>query len=296
VRVEHGYQDVRSYALFQPDNVLAEGKLDNTDWLPSVNLTFALTGIVNLRAAASRTVSRPDLNELSPSANLEYVGGNLVKGNPDLKRATIDNYDLRLEAFPALSEVLAIGGFYKRLHDPIEQVIRGGTPHVLQPFNSEGGHNIGAELEARTSLGRITHRLKRLSLNANASFISSEVEIQQQTTLLGSPRHPLQGQVNYLVNGGLGYATPSGRTDFSVLLSMVGRQLVALGSTPLPDIYQRPYASLDVAANVTPLPDLRLKIAARNLLDPEFEQVQDDNVTSEYRTGRSYAIALVYER
>ena len=294
VRVEHGYQDVRSYALFQPDNVLAEGKLDNTDWLPSVNLTFALTGIVNLRAAASRTVSRPDLNELSPSANLEYVGGNLVKGNPDLHRATIDNYDLRLEAFPALSEVLAIGGFYKRLHDPIEQVIRGGTPHILQPFNSDGGHNIGAEVEVRSSLGRIMHRMKRLSINANASFISSEVQIQQQTTLLGSPRHPLQGQVNYLVNGGLGYATPSGRTDFSVLLSMVGRQLVALGSTPLPDIYQRPYASVDVAANVTPLPDLRLKLAARNLLDPKFEQVQDNNVTSEYRTGRSYAIALVY--
>ncbi|HTO92688.1 MAG TPA: TonB-dependent receptor [Candidatus Sulfotelmatobacter sp.] len=294
VRVEHGYQDVRSYALFQPDNVLAEGKLDNTDWLPSVNLTFALTGIVNLRAAASRTVSRPDLNELSPSANLEYVGGNLVKGNPDLHRATIDNYDLRLEAFPALSEVLAIGGFYKRLHDPIEQVIRGGTPHILQPFNSDGGHNIGAEVEVRSSLGRIMHRMKRLSINANASFISSEVQIQQQTTLLGSPRHPLQGQVNYLVNGGLGYATPSGRTDFSALLSMVGRQLVALGSTPLPDIYQRPYASVDVAANVTPLPDLRLKLAARNLLDPKFEQVQDNNVTSEYRTGRSYAIALVY--
>jgi outer membrane receptor protein involved in Fe transport len=296
VRVEHGYQDVKSFALFQPENVLAEGKLDNTDWLPSGNLTFALTKNVNLRAAASRTVSRPDLNELSPSANLEYVGGNLVKGNPDLERATIDNYDVRLEAFPALSEVLAIGGFYKTLHDPIEQVIRGGTPHVLQPFNSDGGHNVGAEMELRTSLGRITRRMKRLSINANASFISSEVEIQQKSTLLGSPRHPLQGQANYLVNGGMTYATPSGHTDCSALLSMVGRQLVALGSTPLPDIYQRPYASLDVAANVTPIRDLRVKFAARNLLDPKFEQVQDDNIVSEYRTGRSYSFALVYGR
>jgi len=296
VRLEHGYQDVRSFALFQPQNILAEAKLDNLDWLPSANLTYAFNKLINLRAAASRTVSRPDLNELSPSANLEYVGGNLVKGNPDLQRATIDSYDLRIEAFPALSEVLAVGGFYKQLHDPIEQVIRGGTPHILQPFNSDGGHNIGAELEARSSLGRITRRMKRLSINANASFISSEVVIQQQTTLLGSPRHPLQGQANYLVNGGLSYATPSGRTDCSVLLSMVGRQLVALGSTPLPDIYQRPYASLDVAANVTPIPYLRAKVAARNLLDPKFEQVQENNVVSEYRTGRSYSIALVYGR
>ena len=33
----------------------------------------------------------------------------------------IDNYDLRVEAFPTISEVFAAGVFFKRLHDPIER-------------------------------------------------------------------------------------------------------------------------------------------------------------------------------
>jgi hypothetical protein len=53
-----------------------------------------------VRLGASRTLSRPDLNELSPSPSLEYVGGFRVAGNPELERALIDNYDARIEAFP----------------------------------------------------------------------------------------------------------------------------------------------------------------------------------------------------
>ena len=58
-------------------------------------------------------------------------------GNPDLERAAIDNYDVRVEAFPTLSEVLAAGFFYKNLHEPIEQVIQGGSPPLLVPRNSD---------------------------------------------------------------------------------------------------------------------------------------------------------------
>src|SRR5262249_10869332 len=103
VRCEHGVQDVRSFDLFKPSRITAQGGFDQTDWLPSGNLTWSVNGSTNVRLAASRTLSRPDLNELSPSPTLEYVGGYQLAGNPDLKRAQIDNYDARVEVFPTLS-------------------------------------------------------------------------------------------------------------------------------------------------------------------------------------------------
>ena len=46
----------------------------------------------------------------------------MFKGNPNLKRARIDNIDLRWEWFPSKTEQILAGVFYKYLKDPIEQV------------------------------------------------------------------------------------------------------------------------------------------------------------------------------
>jgi outer membrane receptor protein involved in Fe transport len=290
VRVERGSQDVRSFDLFDPARVTAQGGFANTDWLPSGNLTWTMTQIVNVRLAASRTLSRPDLNELSPSPSIEYVGGFQQGGNPDLHRAQIDNYDVRVEAFPGLSEVLAAGFFYKRLRDPIEQTIQAGSPPILIPRNSERGTNQGVELEARFGLGRLWPRLNTLSLNANATLLSSVV---RPSAGLGSLEHPLQGQAQYSLNGAMGYTSPGGRADASVLLVGTGRRLRTLGLN-LPDVYERPFVSLDATGNVRLFRLSRMKLAARNLLDPTIRQLQGPREVSSYRIGRSYSIAYSY--
>ncbi len=292
VRVEDGLQDVRSFDLFTPSRITARGRLRDSDWLPSANVTLALTRSINMRLGASRTLSRPDLNELSPSPSLEYVGGMRVSGNPDLQRARIDNYDLRFEGFPGLSEVVAVGLFLKRLHQPIEQVIQGGAPPVLVPRNSDRGENSGVELELRSGLRRLHPRLGRLSLNANASFIRSRVRLAEQLSALGSSTHPLQGQASYLVNAALSYAPGDGKADVSVLFGATGRRLRTLGLLPLPDVYDQPSTSLDCTASVAPGKHLRLKLAARNLLDRRIRQLQGEREVSSTRDGRSYSVAL----
>ncbi len=294
VRIESGFQDVRSYDLFDPARITQQGTLENTDWLPAANLTWALSHAINLRLGASRTLSRPDLNELSPSPSLEYVGGFRVSGNPGLKRALIDNYDVRFEAFPALSGVLAAGIFYKSLHEPIEQAIKGGAPQILVPENSDRGRNLGVELEARAGLGRLWRRLNRLALASNASFISSVVHLKPQLTVLGTTEHPLQGQASYLVNAALSYASPSRRLDVAILLAATGKRLRTLGPKPLPDIYEQPTTSLDATLNFATLRSARVKLAAKNLLDPRIRQLQGDREVSRFRGRRGFSIALSY--
>ena len=291
VRVEHGYQNVESFALFDPATVLVAGKIDNTDWLPSMNVTWAMSRTTNLRVAASRTLSRPDLNELSPSAFPEYIGGFYVKGNPNLHRALLDNYDLRIEAFPGISEVLAAGVFYKQLHEPIETVIQGGSTALLIPENSARGHNQGIELEARIGLGRVWTPLQLFTFNSNASIIASEVALYPRVSRTGTTEHPLQGQADYLVNLGLGYGIP-GRLDATIMMNAIGRRLRMLGYDPLPDIYDQPMKSLDATLSMQVLRSSRVRLAARNLYDPTIRRLQGTREVSSYRTGRSYSVAI----
>jgi hypothetical protein len=292
VRREQGFQDVRSFDLFHPSRITKEGKLDNADWLPSANLTVSVGANANLRFGASRTLSRPDLNELSPSPALDYVGGMRVAGNPDLRRALIDNYDFRIEAFPTLSEVFAVGVYYKNLHEPIEQVITGDSPPDLVPMNADRGHNVGTELELRSGLGRFSRRLSRLSLNSNASIISSHVTLKPRITRLGSTDHPLMGQANYIVNVALSYTAPRKNLDASLLVGALGKRLRVLAEYPKPDIYEQPSTTLDAALNWAPSSWGRFKFAGKSLLDPLIRQLQSGKEVTGYHQGRSFSVAF----
>lgn len=291
VRVERGEQDVRSFDLFHPAQVVAQGGFANTDWLPSANATWTMREGLQLRLAASRTLSRPDLNELSPSPSLDYVAGYRQAGNPHLHRARIANYDARVEWFPSLSEVLAAGVFYKRLDEPIEESIQGAVPPLLTPVNSDHGRNQGVELEARTELGRWWGRARGLAINTNAAIISSRVVLKPQLTPLSDQQHPLQGQASYALNLGVTYSAPHARGDVSLLFGAVGRRLRTLGYL-LPDIYDQPTQTLDAAANLALGRGLRLKLAARNLTDPRIQQLQNGREVSGYRAGRSGSLAV----
>ena len=295
VRVEDGRQDIRGFLVSDPQFATEEGSHENTDWLPSANMTWAATERLNLRLGASRTISRPDLTELSSSPSREYVAGYEVVGNPELHRALIDNYDLRLEAFPGLSEVLAAGFFYKRMQEPVEYVIQGGTSqNLLVPRNSAWGRNYGVELEARSGLGRIWGHLRSLAVNANASVISSKVHLKDRLSEFGSTEHPLQGQARYLMNAALVYTSPGARLDASVLVGRVGRRLTQLAEGPLGDIYAQPFGSLDAAVNLRAFGAYRFKLAAKNLTDPRIRQLHGDHEMSAYRKGRSYSLSITY--
>ncbi len=292
VRLEHALQSVRCFDLFDRDLVTAEGRIDEATWLPAANLRWTLGERTSLRVAASRTLSRPDLTEFSPSPSLEYVGGLQVTGNPNLKQATIHSYDLRVETFPSGSELLAAGIFHKELRNPIERVILGGSAPILAPENADRGRNQGIEVEARASLGRLWTPLQRLTLTTNASWIHSRVRLKPHLTEIGSSEHPLEGQPDYLVNGTLSCAFPGRRVEISVLMNAVGRRLEALGLYGRPDIYEQPTTTLDAAATWRPWPSMGVKAGGRNLFDSEARRVQGSHETYRARSGRSYSLAL----
>jgi hypothetical protein len=133
--------------------------------------------------------------------------------------------------------------------------------------------------------------LQAFSLNANASLIDSRVTLRPKVSRTGTTEHPLQGQADYLVNVGVGWAIP-GRVDAGLQFNAVGERLRTLGYDPLPDIYEQPTRTLDATMQVHVFRGTRLKFAGRNLLDPRIEWLQGDREVSSYRSGRSWSIAL----
>lgn len=271
-RLEYGMQRVLSFNLFD-GRTTAFGEFEHTDLLPSANLTWSVRERMNVRLGASRTLSRPDVNELAPQQIEDYVPGLrdlpgfVFSGNPDLDRARLENLDLRWELFPAPGELLAVGVFHKRMIQPVELAARGGNEPYFTPVNSESGRNRGLELELRASLGRAWRALRGLSLNGNASWIDSEVRLPRFSTTLVRLVHPLQGQADRLLNVGLTWASPGQGLETSVLVSHTGRKLAALGIDVAPDFFDDPVTTLDATLTARPRPAVRVKLAGTNLTD-----------------------------
>jgi len=73
--------------------------IDHTynDILPSLNLRYDVTGDLVLRLAASRTMSRPTLTQLSPTVSASGANSTITKNNPYLDPFRSNNYDLSSE-------------------------------------------------------------------------------------------------------------------------------------------------------------------------------------------------------
>ena len=127
--------------------------LNVADLLPSANLTYVMSDIMNLRLAMYHSVNRPEFREFANVLYLDFNQDQNVIGNSDLGRAYVHNYDVRYEVFPDIGEVVAASFFYKKFSSAIEErLIPAPDRYVQTWFNSPSGRNYGVELEFRKSM------------------------------------------------------------------------------------------------------------------------------------------------
>jgi hypothetical protein len=271
--------------------------LHNTDVLPSVALNLALTDAQNLRFSVARTVSRPEYREVSVLGFCDAIGERCTRGNPALRRALIDNFDLRWELYPSAGEVVSIGGFAKRFHDPIERIEIGTSGSSTFSFvNTKGATNLGIELELRARLDRLTDALAPFTTFANATFMRSQIQVgNEDISALTSTVRPMAGQSPYVVNAGLSWARDEGASA-TLLYNVVGRRIVAVGSKPVEDTYELPRQALDLSAQAPIRSDVLLRLNAKNLLDAPTRQTSGTVTRLEYRTGRVFQVGLTWLR
>jgi len=265
--------------------------------LPDVSLVYSPRSDMNVRFSYGWSVSRPEFRELSPTLYPEPAGLRPVVGNPFLVESTITNYDLRWEWFRPGSEVFSVGGFYKQIQKPIEQVVVVGASDLRDSFvNAERATLEGFEVEGRKNLGSLTPRLSTLTLTANVAYIASTVTVpQSKFGVQTSTSRALQGQAPFVVNAAVEYA-PSW-ADFQLLYSTAGPVISDAGAFGLPDIFLERRSQLD-ATVIVPLKPLGLpftaKLSAENILNAPYTYTQGGQLQSKYTEGMTVSLGFSY--
>jgi len=276
VRVEDADIQVITRDPFNPRTPFI-ASLVNRDPLPAVNVIYALSPKQNLRFSYSRTVSRPDFRELSPFEFTNVQGGFNVAGNPNLRRANINNYDARWEWFPGGNQLIAASFFVKGFTDPIETTIQPTTDLRSSFINAKGAVNRGFELEMRKGLRSVSQRLADFDLQANFTFVDSDVTIRPEDQgILTSRQRPLVGQSRYVYNLIAEWAKPALRSQARFYINGVSRRISDVGSFGLPDIYQERNLFLDFVYqySFTESGKVNLKFNAENLADNPYRWTQ----------------------
>ncbi len=293
VRVENSNQKVETFDLFNPDADPVIGEVNELDFAPSLALTYNLNDEMNLRSSVSQTLSRPSFRELS---NMEFtdIGGHAVVGNPDLERALIKNVDVNWEWYPKLGENFAVSLMFKHFTNPIEQTLINATELTTSWQNAKSAYSYGVELEVRKGLGFINGHLAPFFISGNLTLIKSEVSLKE-TGMETTKERPLQGQSPYVANLMLSYDNLDSGTEVNASYNVFGRRIHEVGISGTPDIYEEPVNRVDAVISQRISRTIKVKIAAKNLLDPEVEHTQGDLVQRHYKIGRSFSIGASYE-
>jgi hypothetical protein len=292
-RVEHS--DLQLDTPGSPD---LNTDLRQTDILPALNVTYVLNPDMNLRAAASRTIDRPEFRELAPFQFTEASSLRQLQGNPNLQIADIYNADLKWEWFPNPGEVLSVGGFYKYLDRPIEQVFFAAASSLYSFQNAENGHILGAEMTVRKRLD-LSEFWSHFSLGGGFSLIESQVTVRREGGFNPTRlERPLQGQSPYTVNASLSWQSTNGGTELGLYYNVFGERIEAAGGSGVPDITQQPRNVLDFTVSHRVTESLSLKLKAENLLNEPYQWTQEANgirrVQRTFKTGQSFGLSLSY--
>lgn len=272
--------------------------LDAFDLFPAVNLKYDLTDRSMFRLSLSRTVTRPSFVEMAPFLYQESFGGAQIRGNEELENGYNYNVDLKYEFFSRKNtDMFAVTAYFKYLEDPIERTQRlsgGATEHSFQ--NADNGVAAGLEAEFRKQI------VKDLVFNANASYMYTNV-ILPEGGVYTNPRRSLQGASPYLANADLTY-TPEFRNgdglSLSLLYSLQGPRIHAVGIMGLGDVKQMPVHTLDFAGSYRFNEHFSVRLAFRNMLDSTIkfkQEIPDADRTvdvEQWRVGPGFEIGISY--
>lgn len=250
--------------------------------LPSLNFNWLLSDEIVLRLAWSKNIARPNLNQVSPSFNLNYVEdlgtegyvGTGRAGNIGLKPRTAENVDLSYEWYYDDDALLSIAIYYKEINDLVEQLsgqdlIIGDERFLVQQWQNVGSTYIkGVELGWQQSFGFLPGFLADTGVNFNYTHpVESETLIDGQGDGLVK-----EGHSDHNVNATFYYdnKTFSVRLAYSYRSEYVRDYQATLGYARTEDPYRIPqyvdaYGQVDLSANLKITKKLKLNFNVTNL-------------------------------
>ncbi|MDR1091080.1 MAG: TonB-dependent receptor, partial [Prevotella sp.] len=313
VRLEHNKMSLKSFTTISGDRSKTTD-YSYTDLFPSLNASYSFSNEHLIRLAYGRSVNRQEFREMSSSSYYDFDLFSFVSGNPDLKPAYVNNFDIRYEFYPSNSEIFSVALFYKNFKNPIEWTyLDGGGTYTYTFKNADQANNYGIEADIKKKLDFIG--LDDFSLTFNGSLIKSEVKFEQNSG--ANHNRPMQGQSPYLVNTGIFYQSEKLGLNATLLYNIIGKRIVGIGrvstssgttiNNDIPDMYEMPRNALDFAVTKKFGKHIEINAGIKDILAakvkytqfPRFEDsdgnIQErEQVTKVYKPGRNISLTARY--
>lgn len=316
LRLESSIRETKYREQGSFDTPFIDLTFDNLYVLPALNVKYGINNKTNLRFAATKTYTVPVIMEAYP---IEYINGDgtSTRGNPYLVNSENYNLDLKYEMFPTAKEMFSAGLFGKKIIDPIERtfIANAANTTITTYLNSDNAILCGAELELILDLSRFIESLTDFSFGFNTSLMYTQVQVKETftdpagavtTSIETHQERELQGASKYIINSDLKYQfdiNPSWSNTVSLVYSVFGERIYAVGTNGLDNIYELPVNQLDFVWGSKLSDHIDLKFSVQNILNPtiQFEQgsngdaplLDDANIRS-YKTGVNFSLNLGY--
>ncbi|MDZ4725243.1 MAG: TonB-dependent receptor [Leptospira sp.] len=293
------------------------GELRTRDKLPSANFVYEFLKDQNLRFGYSETVTRPDFRELSPFAFTPFFGADRIRGNSDLNRTYIHNYDFRWEWYMGATNYVGAGAFMKDMSNPIEtigQPVAGQVSPFFTYANAGKATIRGVEIDFRREF------FDKIRFETNFYFIKSLVNVvsweqftigraglldRNDRSFSYDPtniRRSLQGQSDFVANLKFDvFITKAKDMTIGLYYNYFGDRIYVVGANGTPDSYEKGVGITDLVYSAKKDDKLDFKFAARNIFDQRFriyvrdELLNEEKLFRSYREGVSFSMSATYK-
>lgn len=298
VRVEHtDYSaDGNQIDIDADGNVTVGQRSVDTDYnniLPAFHVRYEPQDDLVVRAAYTKTVSRPSFSDISPRFEIDRDDFEIETGNPELDPFESDNFDLLLDWYPDNNAVVSLGVFYKDIDNfSTDFTTRGDAPfqdfEVTRPVNSQDAQILGMEANAELGMELFSPALAGFLIGANATLLDTEFSFADRP----GETFRLPGSVHQNANLYLGYE--SGPVSARISYSDRGKYLDEIGADANFDIWVADSTQLDVVVNYRLTEAFNLRLEASNLTDNPLELYQGSkgNTFQFEEYGLTYSIGL----
>ena len=287
IRVERFDQSISYDVINLAFNNPGTNSAEETFFLPSLNVKYALNEDQALRFSASRTVSNPEFKEVAPFVYESVT--DRIGGNPDLLNdpafSSIINLDVKYEWFIDRGEIFSIGAFAKTINDPVNLVSANDATGTQRFFRAGDKAEVyGVEVEARKGLLKDKEDENLLTAGLNVTYTHTEQDLKSVTgtfsTNFNRDSDELQGASPFLINADLSYSPTFGtyKPVGNLVFSYFSDRIDALGSGQLGNIIEKGVPTLDFVLKNKITDNFEINFSAKNILNPTVERLRENAI------------------
>lgn len=292
---------------------------EESDFFPSLALTYLLDQEMQFRLNVSQTTIRPDLRDISTSFFIDPITEFLVRGTPLLQSSKLDNVDFRWEWYKPDGNNISVAVFFKDIETPIELIelgtVGGAAPNLLTA-NAESGELYGVEFEFLQDLmflgddyagfymsGNLTVSDSNVVIGAEDDGVTSLFEEQvldvldatSASNIVTNNERRLVGHSEWVANLQLGWDSANGEHAATVVYNAFGPRIIIPGTRGNEDAQEETFHSLDVIYTYYPNFESSVKLSIKNLLNQEKEITQEGLSLLREEKGMSVSLGYSWE-